>query len=325
MAPDISRAVINVTSHAGRSAVVTIINRLVALRTGGVGYTGVAAGNHMDDVGMWMQAFGSTGDQNDRQGIAGFDADTLGLSFGADTLVSDNLRVGAAFSYANSDVDTKGLANKLDIDNYQGTIYGSYDLGMHYLDASFSYGKNTYDSRRVITVGTVNRIALADFNADQVILQGQYGREYTHADDIYISPYVGLFYANLDIDGYSETGAGTLNLNVDGQSYETLESVLGVSARKEMESRDGTSIMPELHAAWRHEFLDEIQVNTSTYTGGGASFITTGADPANNTFNIGASFSMFLENNVDIKFSYDFDTKSDYKGHSGLINIRYNF
>ena len=325
LAPGISRAIVNVTTHASRSAIITVINRLVAVRTGGAGYTGVAAGNHMTDVGPWMQAFGSTADQSDRQGISGFGADTLGITFGADKLIAENLRVGAAFSYSKVDVDSNNATNTLDIDNLQGTIYGSYDMGGHYFDGSFSYAKNSYDNRRNITVGAVNRIALADYNADQLILQGQYGQEYTYDDDIYISPYVGLLYANLDIDGYTETGAGALNLTVDGQSYETLESFLGVSASMEMETGNDTIVIPEIHAAWRYEFFDEIQVNNSTYTGGGALFTTNGFDPANHSINIGISYSMFREENIDIKFSYDFDTKADYQSHSGLINIRYSF
>ena len=325
LAPDISGAIINLTSSVGRSAMVTVLNRLVALRSGGHGVTGLAAGDPFQDVGVGVQGFGSTIDQDNRQGIAGFDADTLGVTFGADTLFSDNMRLGAAFSYSGTDVDTKGLANTLDIDSYQGTVYASYQMDQHYVDASISYGKNQYDSRRRIAVGAINSTAVGDFEADQIIIQSTYGREYNYGEDIYLSPYAGLFYANIDIDGYTETGAGALNLSVQGETHESLESVVGISVRKEMETAKGTSVVPEVHVSWRHEFLDERQVNTSTFTGGGASFTTNGFDPANNSFNVGASYSVYQENNIDIQVSYDYEAKSDYRGHSGILNIRYNF
>jgi len=77
--------------------------------------------------------------------------------------------------------------------------------------------------------------------------------------------------------------------------------------------------------AWLHEYLDEGQVNTSTFTGGGGSFTTRGFDPANDSLNVGASLAIYSENNIAVKASYDFEVKDDYDSHSGLLAFRYNF
>ena len=324
ISPDVSRAVVNVASYVGRSTVTNVISRLTAMRSNGVGFSGVAAGNHLTGVGTWLHGFGTAIDQDERQGINGFKADTFGMTFGADKLVADNLRLGLAFSIAGTDSDTKVSGNRLNTDNFQGSIYGSYVFGPYYLDASFTYGKNSYDSTRFISVGPLSRTAIANFDGDQVILQGTYGLNYAYDDGIYINPFAGFLYANLDLDGYSESGAGVLDLTVDAQSYENLESNVGVSVFKETEM-NGARFVPEIHASWRHEFLDEIQISNSTYAGGGVSFITEGFDPANDTLNVGVSATMQLNDNIDMKFSYDFETKSNYNSHSGLFNIRYNF
>jgi len=114
-------------------------------------------------------------------------------------------------------------------------------------------------------------------------------------------------------------------LTVEGQSYDTLESVIGISALKEMELNNGARFVPELRVSWRHEFLNEIQINRSSFSGGGDAFVTQGFDPANDTFNIGLSATIQLHDKVDLRFNYDFDAKSDYSSHSGLINLRYSY
>ena len=105
------------------------------------------------------------------------------------------------------------------------------------------------------------------------------------------------------MDDYTETGAGAANLTVDNEENQALQSTLGVSLRREVETATGLKMVPEAHVAWLHEFLDEEQVNTSTFTGGGGSFTTRGFDPANDSFNIGASLAIYSENNIDVKFA----------------------
>ena len=68
-----------------------------------------------------------------------------------------------------------------------------------------------------------------------------------------------------------------------------LQSTVGVSISKEMKTRNGTRFIPEAHVAWLHEYLNEGQVNTSTFTGAGGSFTTKGFDPASDSLNVGAS------------------------------------
>ena len=60
---------------------------------------------------MWGQVFGQTADQDMRDGINGYDADTFGIAVGLDTEnIGNDTVVGMAFSYADTDVssDSKG-------------------------------------------------------------------------------------------------------------------------------------------------------------------------------------------------------------------------
>ncbi|MBT7950975.1 MAG: autotransporter domain-containing protein [Gammaproteobacteria bacterium] len=325
LAPDVSAAVQTATQTAGRSAVVTILNRLTALRTGFGGITGLAAGDQFSDVTSWVQAFGSTADQNDRGGIAGFDIDSRGITFGIDSAVTSNLRLGGAFSYSSTDVDTKGFNNNTDIDTYQGTLYGSLNHPGWYLDGSLSYAWSNSEGRRNIAFGALNRTALADYDSNQFIAQATYGRDIRLDNDIIINPYVGLEYVNLDTEDYTETGAGTLNLAVASADTSALKSTVGVSIRKAFESGEDYTIMPEAHIGWRYDFLDEAQTNSSNFTGGGTAFNTQGLNPADSSFNIGGALSVYSSGNTEFQMKYDFETRSDYDAHAGFLVFRYKF
>jgi uncharacterized protein with beta-barrel porin domain len=98
-----------------------------------------------------------------------------------------------------------------------------------------------------------------------------------------------------------------------------------MSLHKSFKMSNGFVSIPEVHATYRHEHSDDAQANTSTFTGGGASFSTNGFNPANGSVNIGGSFTMYTSENFDFKASYDFETRSSYKGHSGTVNIHYSF
>jgi len=222
LAPDMSGAVQSATFAAHHFAIDNVDKRLASLRTDGGMMAGMAAGDPYQGVSMWLQGFGSTIDQDNRDLVAGFNADTVGATFGVDKLLNNNLRVGAVLSYAATDVETNGSGNTTDIDSYQGGLYASYESGPWYMDGVLYYAYNDYDGRR--TIPLVGRVANADYDANQFGVKATLGREYSFNADTYLTPYVGLYYVYLDVDDYTETGAGAANLTVDNEENQALQS-----------------------------------------------------------------------------------------------------
>ena len=176
-------------------------------------------------------------------------------------------------------------------------------------------------SRRTLFTGAVAR---GDFDGDQWGLRARLGRTFDY-QGVDLTPYAALQYAHTNIDGYTETGAGLASLTVGDEDYDFMQSALGLSVSKRFETTNGVSIVPEVHAAWLHEFADEQQANTSSFVAGGASFSTRGLDPANDSANIGASLSILATERIDVRAAYDFEVKSDYDSHAGQLVLRYRF
>ncbi len=336
--PDMNGAALSVPLAINNAVSATIDKRLAGLRTGKsepidmrlasldippgmVGYS--STDNVAKGVSMWLQGFGTMINQDDRNGIAGYDAGTAGGTIGLDTGVND-VRVGAAYSFSSTDIDTNNSPNTTTIKAHQGSIYASYTPGGFFLNGDLAYSFNNHEGERHVLVGAVKRIASSDYDSGLFSARVNMGYDLGLSSAFFLTPYAGLYYNSLDIDGYTETGAGASNLRVQGENSNSLQSNLGMSVWGRIETTSG-SVVPEIHAGWLHDYDTDAQTNTATFTGGGASFKTTGFKPADDSLNLGAALSIYSGDNFAVKASYDFEKKSDYDSHSGVLSLRFVF
>ena len=71
--------------------------------------------------------------------------------------------------------------------------------------------------------------------------------------------------------------------------------------------------------------MNDPQQSTATFTGGGASFATSGFTPARSSYHLGTKISLITRYNIELSVDYDFEYKNDFYGHSGYVNARYAF
>ncbi|MCH8998168.1 MAG: autotransporter domain-containing protein [Proteobacteria bacterium] len=288
--------------------------------------TGFATGNRAKGVGIWLRGFGNRSEQRKRAGVDGYRADTFGVAVGGDKrLLEDRLTLGLAYAYAGSEVDSTGGrdGNGTDVASHQGTAYGSYGTGRWYVEGMANVAYNNYDSVRKVTVGSIQRTAKGDYKGWQYGAKAGGGYN-IDAGKAVITLTASLQYSRLDLDGYTETGADSLNLNVDDRSFDRLRSSLGARMAYSVETGVGTFV-PEVHAAWLYDLVADKQEVTSTYTGGGGAFNTEGADPARHGANVGASVALHATSNVTLSANYDAEFKDRYASHSGTLTVGYHF
>ena len=286
--------------------------------------SGVSTGDGDLAHNVWIKGFGTLSDQDLRSGVEGYEADVWGTALGFDKLVNDYTRLGLSGGFAGGDVDSKGNANKTGIESYQGTIYGSYEPDSPwYFNGAFSFAWNEYDGERYVSFGTINRQAAADYAGQQYSVYGDANYEIQQGDWT-ITPTASLQYVHLALDGYTETGADSLNLTVDSQGYDFLQSGLGAKMAWDFAGNGGTWT-PEIRAKWLYDFIGDKQQTTSSFTGGGASFSTNGADPAQHSFDLGAGLTFLSAKNVEVSFNYDYEVKEDFNSHSGVLMVKYAY
>jgi uncharacterized protein with beta-barrel porin domain len=280
--------------------------------------------------GLWVKGFGYFGDQGAEGAFSGYGATVLGAMVGYDAPVAVNTRAGLGIGYAHSKIDGKALSNSTAFNTYHATAYIAYEDGSWFADGNVSYGRNSYSGRRQIAFSGINRTALAKYSGEDFSGFVTTGRHF-FADEFTITPLVSLQVSALNLDGYTETGAGDINLQVSAQGYNFLESGLGVNVARHYDLEDGQSLVPALHFKWLHEFLSPNIRNTAVFTApGSTSFVTSGLNSAPDMLNIGAGLTLLScncsERTWSVEGMYDFYLRSrNYSGHQVTLAASYRF
>ncbi|MEN6620140.1 MAG: autotransporter domain-containing protein [Smithella sp.] len=284
---------------------------------------GFLNGDDPSDTGIWTQVFGATMLQDGRNFISGYNASVSGTSIGLDRSIANNCFTGFSFALAQNVISSSDSSAKTNAESSQGSFYGSLNTGDYYLNAILSFTYNRYDSSRHIFFGNINRTAKSSYDGQQYsgYLEGGYNFQ---QHGIMLTPLASLQYMRIQINDYTESGAGALNLASDTQRYNVLQSGLGAKIAYTMSQKD-IRIIPELHVRWLYDFIADPQLTTSQFIGTGASFATRGFDPPKSSYNIGTKLNILTEYGVTFSVNYDFEIKDGFHSHSGYVNVRYEF
>lgn len=349
MMPDMSSGAMMVSRSMNSQFLTTISNRLAYARNGRV-MTGIATGDMFQGTGFWMQGVGSHQSQGTRDGIQGFDANTFGTTIGFDKLLDQHLRMGLAGGYGFGSVDAKTPGSpKTDINSWQATLYGSYDSAdlwkarrdrkfsntaarsqgdrLWYVDGMLSFAQNSYDTSRGITIGSESRTAKADYNGQQYSTKFETGYNFMFEKTraLEVTPFTSLGYNYLYMNKYNESGADALNLQVDAEGYNQLEQGIGLKLAYPFLFEKAGTLVPSIRGAWLYDYIGDRYGATSTFAGGGPSFRTEGADPAQSAFLIGSELAFMNHGNMTLLGNFDWELRDAYSACTYYLTVRFDF
>lgn len=275
------------------------------------------------DKKLWMKPFGSWADQDNRKGVAGYDAKTAGIAFGADATISDKTRLGIAFAYAKADINGNShvAPNSAKVDVYQLLGYGSYSMTED-TEVNFQtgIGQNRNEGKREILF--TNQVAKSEYDSLVATLGAGIARTYKLSAKTSIIPSVRANYRWIDDDGYTEKGADLLNLNVKGRS--TDELILAIDGKVTREIDTGVTLNANLGLGY--DLLNSQSSITSTYAGApGSAFTTKGLDPEPWMVRGGLGMVIDTANGMEITAKYDVDYRKDFLNQTASVKLRRAF
>lgn len=251
--------------------------------------------------GAWGQQF-NTHASNDGSGDqVGFDFDTHGVMLGSDVMIVENLVVGGAIGYSKTDINLHNNAGKGDIDTLHTTVYATFLKDSWYIDASLGFGYNWYNNTR--NINFLNRRAKSSHDGYECIVYLGGGYDFDINGWI-LGPIASVQYVFLREDGFTETGAGAMNLLVDYNNSQSLLTAVGLRFAKVFDL-DYVKLTPEVRAEWLHEYLDDGRTVTSRFTAGGGSFSVNGQDGKKNSAAIGARLNVAFSENISVFLNYE--------------------
>lgn len=279
--------------------------------------SGASSGDMLAKTGVWMQALTNDADQDRRDGIDGYSADTNGFALGADGKLNDQWTVGLAYSYLESDVKSDN-GNTTDVTGHTVTVYTGFEEGNWFADGSLSYSKNENEAKRHIA-GTT---AKGDYDSDMFGARVEGGYSFGLTQELALEPLAALRYALVTTDSYDEKGSSAA-LNVDSARYEALEAGLGLRLKGSFLVGSGL-LKPEAKLMAYHDFAADSSSVTSTYILGGNAFTTFGASPVRDSYEAGVGATYEL-GNFSVGLSYDRLTKTGFDADTVTGKVRYDF
>ncbi|SDF73036.1 outer membrane autotransporter barrel domain-containing protein [Onishia taeanensis] len=308
------------SSYQVTQGTLAAMNRTVGTRQAEL--RGLSSGDGiLSDRQLWVKPFGSWVRQDDRNGVSGYDANTAGLMLGIDADANQYLRVGGAFAYASSDVDSNShqVPQSLDVESYQLIGYGTYTLAAD-TDVTFQVdtGLNKNESSR--TLAFTGNTAEADYDSHTAHLGLGLHQNYRISDANLVVASALADYTWIHDDDYRESGAGDLNLDVGSRTTEAL--VVGL--RGELIHELTANVRLNASLGGGYDLIDEDAAITSAYAGASSStFTTEGLDLDPWTAQAGAGLTYLAVNGVDISAQYQTEHRSDFRNQTASLRLRW--
>lgn len=278
---------------------------------------GAAGGDFLAEKGLWAQALTSDAEQDMRNGIEGFNADSNGIAIGADGKLSESTTIGLAYSYLTTDVSGDD-GNKVDVKGHALTFYGNWEQGNWFADAGMTFGTNDNESKRYVA-GTA---AKGDYDSDLFGLNVLAGYTYRMNDQLVVEPQVGARYSNIESESYSEKGSAAA-LNIGSQRFEIGE--VGAGARVAGSYPLGKGLLePEAKVMLWHDLIGDAATTTSTFALGGTPFTTNGTTADRNSVQAGVGVN-YKVGAWSVGANYDYLTKTDFNADTLTAKVRYDF
>ncbi|MBD9355924.1 autotransporter outer membrane beta-barrel domain-containing protein [Methylomonas sp. EbA] len=318
---------------ATRTSFNAIAGRLGALRAGARGFQvagfgsgalpinlaslanplGGAAG---DSSGVWDKLGGfvngnyNTGNVDSSFNQLGYNLNGGSINAGIDYRLSNDLILGAAFTYARAESNFDRNGGSLNSDAYTGALYGTYYATDNlYFDAITSIGAIDYASTRQISYTVpevVNTQAKATPTGNQYSVSVGSGYNYAVKQWLF-NPYVKANYTKLDVDRFSESGGNGWGMAFSDQGVESVTTTVGGQISHAISTSWGV-FTPNIRGEWHHQYKDgsrNIAVRFLGDTTSGLSFNTVTNSPDRNYFTVGTGVSGTFARGLSAFLNYD--------------------
>lgn len=252
--------------------------------------------------------------KTDQAGAIGKDdADIAAVTAGIDRNEGTGIIYGAALSFLQSTVSQNyGFGGETSSDGAALSVYGDMRRGRFYANAFLSAGFHSFDTERRLLVAP-NKFATATGSTDasqfQLAAHGGFNvssHKYTSFDLV-----GGVGYISVDIDGYSETGAGALSAVLAGRTVDSLITQVGGELTLHPDTDDG-QLLPVLRVVWNHEFMDDPYVISTGFAGAPATtFTTPGPDLGSDWATVGLGIKGRVSESTSFVFRYELDVGRD--------------
>jgi uncharacterized protein with beta-barrel porin domain len=318
-----------VTSMVGAGPWLGAVERRLSITRGPDGQvSGLAAGDDpAPGISAWIHPYGAFSSQDQKDGVAGYNANMYGVALGADTAVRPDVRVGLAIELGNTDVRYNNMlqGNSDSIFTAQLSAYGTWRFADNFfLDGQLTYAHSSFDTTNEIAPLSTQLKASYGGNT----LTGRVGLGYVwRSDNLSITPLVSLQQYHFGIDSYSTSGGGAAGIDehVNGQTINITQPRIGSSVSYRFVYPGAYTVIPEMHLYYMHNFGDDHSTINGSFVASGSSFQTVTPTFGKDIVNIGGGVTVMQKGPWSVSLTYDHSDAGSAREDIFFFRVRAQF
>ncbi|MCU0762583.1 MAG: autotransporter outer membrane beta-barrel domain-containing protein [Hydrogenophaga sp.] len=284
---------------------------------------GGAGGRSTSGQGLWVKALGNRLNQDTVDGASGYKLSTTGLIGGLQSELNATTTLGFGLGYLGSEVAGQEFAagQNSDIESLQLVGYGQYAVGNAgwQLNWQGDFTRSRVESER--NIAFMGRTALARYHGDAWHLGVGIRKAYTLNPQTTVQPGVALDWRSFKAEGYTETGAGALNLQVNEQTAQ--EAILKVGAELQQQLTPQTQWLAS--AALGYDLRHQRNAVTARFSGGGVAFTTEGLPAARTLGELGLGIRHQASDSVELVARYDLRLRKGLRDQTASVRLNWAF
>ncbi|PKN35685.1 MAG: hypothetical protein CVU61_02360 [Deltaproteobacteria bacterium HGW-Deltaproteobacteria-19] len=285
----------------------------------------ISLNNVESPFSIWVRGHGAKGNRTGEDIASRYDYTIQGFIAGVDFFVTEGFRAGAALGYSKTDVEFTDLSDSGSVDSFQAALYGTWKSGKWYADGALSLSRNSYDTTRSISFGTISHTATASYSGYELgaSVESGYKADWMGFE---ITPLASVLALRNHRNNFTENGAESLNLKVDDEDATFLQGALGLRIARTFTLGESFSLIPEISGRWVHEFGNDETVLNARLTGATAESFTVYSDTIDRNSGI---FSLGLTGKITDTFTFSLaytgELRSSQTSHAATAAVRLNW
>ncbi|MBO6554651.1 MAG: autotransporter domain-containing protein [Roseitalea sp.] len=287
----------------------------------------------------WAGGYGASVDVDGDGNAAPWNATVWGFGTGLEADLSarlgSNTAIGAGFGYGRTDGGVNARNQALDIESWQFGLYGR--TGATPLEEGFalrgaaSAAYQRYDATRTITIGGIARQARASYDGGLVsgAIEARYQMPFgldlgPVSGTAVIAPLLRAQASHVWTGGFTETGAGALNLTAGAQSHTDASVSAGVALGGAFRAGD-LAVKPSFTVAWDRLIGGGTPSASLSLAGSPTAFSVRGPAESPDRLRLGTVTEIGLDSRVSLNFATDTLLSADRTEFSAKASLKIAF
>ncbi len=245
---------------------------------------------------------------------------THGVDMGLQNLLDENTLVGASVTYLDSSVHGFDSSGTSETSSLYSNLYWSRFTDQWHVDAGASYVHGWTETSRPVT--SINVKADGKYESDGlgVFMGGGLVRQWKTWE---VDTFLTCDYHYREDGGYTENGAGSLNLTVHRNSTDSLRQTLGTRLTHSLFPSEQSRVYARLSAAWEHEYLDKRVAGDVDLLG--QTFRSYSHEMDRDSALLSAGLDWYTQGESKIYLDYTARLNADVTSHQANIGIKLIF